>query len=54
MKKFIISFFTLFIILLSYTTYASTYTFTAEADKTTVNPGDEVTILLKVSNIWIW
>lgn len=51
MKKFIISFFTLFIILLSYTTYASTYTFTAEADKTTVNPGDEVTILLKVSNI---
>lgn len=51
MKKIIIPFCIFFVILLSYTSYASNYTFTANANKTTVNPGDEVTISLKVSDI---
>ena len=51
MKKIIISLILTSLILLSCTCYASTYKFSATADKTTVKPGDEVLISLKVSDI---
>ena len=51
MKKIIISLILTSLILLSCICYASTYKFTALADKTTVKPGDEILISLKVSDI---
>lgn len=51
MKKIIISLLVLSTLLLSCVSYASTYKFTATPDKTTVHPGDEVIILLKISDI---
>lgn len=52
-KKCIILFLlvTTLIALLSNYSYASSYKFTAEANKTTVNPGDEVKINLEISDI---
>lgn len=51
MKKFFISLILASLILLNCISYCSSYKFTATADKTTVNPGDEVYISLKVSDI---
>lgn len=51
MKKIVISVILLFSVLLFYTTYASSFNFSAEPDQATVNPGDEISITLKISNI---
>lgn len=51
MKKIIISILFIFTFLLSYSTYASSFKFTATPEEKNVNPGDKVSITLKVSDI---
>ena len=51
MKKLFISIIILFFVMLSYTCYASTFEFTPQSNKTGVNPGDEVFISMKISDI---
>ena len=51
MKKLFISIIILFLIMLSSTCYASSFNFNAESNKVGVNPGDEIFITLKVSDI---
>lgn len=51
MKKLFISIIVLLFIMLSYTCYASTFEFTPQSNKTGVNPGDEVFISMKISDI---
>ena len=52
MKKIFISFFIIFSTLLfSCLSYASSYTFTASPNESSVNPGDDISISLKISDI---
>lgn len=51
MKKFLISIIVMFLLLFSYTTYASSYKFSTDPAFKNVTPGEEVYITLKISDI---